>query len=481
MRVFAGQHGTRIVGALRDFENTRWERFLKIAQRTNDTRPVLTSEYAHAMGNAIGNLQEYWDEIYSNPRMLGGFIWEWCDQGLRRTLPDGQRVIAYGGDFDDHPNLGAFCIKGIVTSDRKIYPKYWEVKKVYQPVAIEPMNLKPGRAKVKITNRNSFLNLDQYEAGWSVTDDGGETIQSGVLGPIHCAPGKEVEVRIPVAKIHRPKAGAEFWLRLGFRTRTECLWAPAGYEIASQQIRLPSGNAPSPRPSPIRRERLNAAPQLALTDEGNGHVTIQGTNFSVAFSRSAGTLISLKFDGREMLPESTNEIAGPVLQLYRAPTDNDKGFGHWLARDWHEAELDRLARRVDSFKVSRPRPDLVQVRTSATSSAAHGGYTDETTWTIHGDGLVEMENHFSPFGELPATLPRIGVMMRLGGAFENFRWFGCGPWENYPDRKESADMGVWFEHCDRSICSLYPPAGEWQQGRRALDRTDGRERLWLAR
>jgi beta-galactosidase/beta-glucuronidase len=87
-------------------ENTRWEHLLAIAQQTNDPRPVLTSKYAHAMGNAIGNLQEYWDEIYSSPRMLGGFIWEWCDQGLRRTLPDGRRLIAYGGDFGDQPNLG---------------------------------------------------------------------------------------------------------------------------------------------------------------------------------------------------------------------------------------------------------------------------------------------------------------------------------------------------------------------------------------
>src|SRR6185369_1838418 len=114
-------------------ENTRWEHLLEMARRPNDSRPVLTSEYAHAMGNSIGNLQEYWDEIYSHPRLLGGFIWEWVDQGLRKIAPDGTKFIAYGGDFGDRPNLGVFCIKGIVTSDRELYPKYWEVKKVYQP------------------------------------------------------------------------------------------------------------------------------------------------------------------------------------------------------------------------------------------------------------------------------------------------------------------------------------------------------------
>lgn len=110
-------------------ENARWERLLEIAERTNDDRPVMTSEYAHSMGNALGNFKEYWDEIYSNPRMLGGFIWDWVDQGIYKTLPDGRTMVAYGGDFGDKPNLKAFCFNGLLMSDRETTPKYWEVKK----------------------------------------------------------------------------------------------------------------------------------------------------------------------------------------------------------------------------------------------------------------------------------------------------------------------------------------------------------------
>ena len=143
--------------------NMRWDKLLELAQRTNDNRPVLATEYAHAMGNAVGNLQEYWDEIYSNPRMLGGFIWEWVDQGLHKTAPDGTVFTALGGDFGDVPNHGGFCIKGLVFGDRTVQPKYWEVKKVYQPVLIEPVSLKPGKVVIKVTNRNSFLNLNEYE------------------------------------------------------------------------------------------------------------------------------------------------------------------------------------------------------------------------------------------------------------------------------------------------------------------------------
>jgi beta-galactosidase len=194
----------------------------------------------------------------------------------------------------------------------------------------------------------------------------------------------------------------------------------------------------------LTHSKTKARQLPALTLAQNGEIlTFSGDHFNVAFNRAAGTLVSMKFGGEEMLAKSTNGFAGPVLQLYRAPTDNDKGFGHWLARDWHEAGLDRLARRLDSCKFSQPRPDVAQVRMVATSSSLNGGYTLATTWTIHGDGSIEMDNQFSPFGKLPATLPRISVVMRLGGAFENFRWYGRGPWENYPDRKQSADMGVW--------------------------------------
>ncbi|MGH7951192.1 MAG: glycoside hydrolase family 2 TIM barrel-domain containing protein [Limisphaerales bacterium] len=465
-------------------ENMRWEKILKIAQRTNDSRPVLASEYAHAMGNAIGNLQEYWDEIYSNPRMLGGFIWEWCDQGLRKKLPGGTTFIAYGGDFGDHPNLGIFCIKGIVTSDRKIYPKYWEVKKVYQPMAIAPVNLHPGKIVVKITNRNSFLNLTNYEARWSVTDSDGKIIQSGVLNPIDCAALKSRGIKIPVKKIRSPKPEEEFWLRVSFHTKTDSLWAKTGFEIAWQQMKLDWGaqpprllfGAPSrqtfraendqinsrSRNAKVRREarrtapEADALPKLKVEQIGDA-VKIAGANFSVAFSRSAGTMTSLNFGGREMLLQTTNKIAGPVLQLFRAPTDNDKGFGKWLARDWKQAGLDQIKRSVDSFEVAQTKLNEVKITIVTTSRAAAGGYKLKTIWTIHGDGSMNMANDFTPFGKLPATLPRIGIVLRVSGDFENVRWLGRGPWENYSDRDQSADMGVWPSTVDQQFVPYVRP------------------------
>jgi beta-galactosidase len=429
-------------------ENTRWEHLLEIAHRKNDTRPVLTSEYAHAMGNSIGNLQEYWNEIYSNPRMLGGFIWEWVDQGLRKTAPDGTKFIAYGGDFGDKPNLGIFCIKGLVTSDREIYPKHWEVKKVYQPVAIGPAGLRPGRVAVGITNRNHFLNLREFEARWSVTSDG-VILQSGVLSPIDCAPGRQIKVKIPVGKVREPKAGADYWLRVSFHTAKPELWAEVGYEIAHEQLRLDVKIPPVPKDKP------GELPALKEIEDGDT-VRIKGKNFSVRFGRAAGTLTSLNYDGREILLQTTNGLAGPILQMFRAPTDNDKGFGRWLARDWREAGLDRIERRVDSFEVTQTKSNEVTIATVVTASVTNGGFKLHTTWTIHGNGAVDMDNHFEPFGTLP-SLPRIGVAMRVLGDLEQFAWYGRGPFENYSDRKQAADMGAWSSTVTEQFVSYVRP------------------------
>jgi beta-galactosidase len=421
-------------------------------------RPVLASEYAHAMGNAVGNLQEYWNEIYSNPRMLGGFIWEWCDQGLHQQAADGKTFTAFGGDFGDVPNHGGFAIKGLVSADRQIYPKYWEVKKVYQPVRIEPVNLQPGKVVLKVTNRNSFLNLNEYEARWSVTDSKGVTIQSGILNPVDCTAGKVAVLTLawPGDTLKRelqrtgtvPGAPREFWLRVSFHAKADSLWAKAGFEIAWQQLPLEISGLRGRSP----HHAIGKA-ELKLVQEGDT-VRIDGTNFSVAFSRAAGALTSLNFDGREML--ATNQLAGPVPQLFRAPTDNDKGFGKWFARDWREAGLTNLARRVDSFEVRQPNPGEAQVAITTTSSAITGGYTMKTRWTIHGDGTLEMENEFKPFGQLP-LLPRVGIVMQLAKDFENVRWLGRGPWENYTDRKESADMGVWTSTVREQYVSYVRP------------------------
>ncbi|MBW8863704.1 MAG: DUF4981 domain-containing protein, partial [Verrucomicrobia bacterium] len=432
--------------------NLRWNKLLEIAQRTNDNRPVLATEYAHAMGNAVGNLQEYWNEIYSNPRMLGGFIWEWCDQGLHRKTADGKTFTAFGGDFGDMPNHGGFSIKGLVNAEREIFPKYWEVKKVYQPIMIEPVNLKPGTVAVKITNRNSFQNLNEYDARWSVTDSEGRQIQAGKLDAIDCAPGKFCTNKIPVTAISGAKPGMEFWLRVSFHTRADSPWAAAGWEVAWQQMKL---DVPLLKPAAAKPV---ATPDLTVIKKEHSTV-VTGDNFSVEFNRATGMpdryvfkSTSASWDtghagdggGSDIL--ATAEAARMNgLQLWRAPTDNDKGFGKWLARDWREAGLTNLTCNVEKIETgvsAAQAAQIAQITTIVTGSGASGGIRLKTVWSIHGDGTMDMEANFQPMGKLP-PLPRVGLVFCLNQSYENLRWYGRGPWENYSDRKASADVGVW--------------------------------------
>ncbi len=414
-------------------ENTRWPRILHLAQDPRDNRPVLMCEYAHAMGNAIGNLKEYWDEIDSNPRMVGGFIWDWVDQGLRRKTDDGVEYMAYGGDFGDKPNLKDFCLNGVVFADRTIPPKAWEVKKVYQPISIEPVD--ETGARVSITNRYAFTNLSALEGRWSLTCDGVQ-VQSGALASLDLAPGSEKEVTLDVQPVTKPEPGADYWLRVSFHLKQGTLWAHAGHEVAWQQM-------PYAVPAVASTRQTAALSPLSISDEGT-QIQIKGQAFTATFDRTAGTLVSLVYGGKEMLAQSQ----GPVLQTYRAITSNDKAFGSGRARDWQRAGLNRLTREVRNVTVQSQGTRSVHIEVLAVSSTHGGaGFNHHATWTVRGDGSIELDNRFEPFGQLP-PLPRIGVVMHLSGDLKNLRWYGRGPHENYVDRNQSAEMGIWTSTID---------------------------------
>jgi beta-galactosidase len=421
------------VQALYDSErDQRWPRILQIAQDSRDDRPVLICEYAHAMGNAVGNLKEYWEEIYSNPRMVGGFIWDWVDQGLRRRTEDGREYMAYGGDFGDQPNTDDFCLNGLIFADRTLTPKVWEVKKVYQPLRIEPVS--DGGGRVRLTNLYGFTNLKELEPRWEVTRDG-IRIQSGRLEPVDLPPGEQAEVTVPLESVNTEPAG-EYWLRLSFHLTRETVWAPAGHEVAWQQMLLKA------RAAGGKQIETKTLPDVTLRENGD-EVRIEGSDFAAVFSRSAGTLTSLVYHGKEMLAQETDGPAGPVLQAWRAITSNDKAFGQGRARDWRQAGLDKLVRSVQRFDVSHPAPNRVQIDVLAVSTTPAGaGFDHKTTWTVRGDGSLDAYNRLEPFGSLP-PLPRIGVVMRIADRYNTLRWYGCGPQENYIDRKQAADVGVW--------------------------------------
>jgi beta-galactosidase len=350
-------------------ENARWEHLLLIAKRTNDDRPVLTSEYAHCMGNALGNFKDYWDEIYSNKRMLGGFIWDWVDQGIYKTRADGSRMMAYGGDFGDKPNLKAFCLNGVVFADRSLSAKYYEVQHVYSPVQFS----RHGN-DVWVVNRNSHLSLSAYSCRYTVTQNG-RNGQSGVLPMPDVQPGDSmVIVRMSDYK-WKKDADARIVFDV-FNSKNE--------KIISQQY--------------------------ALNDD------------LLAFSRY--------MDKQEKhSAQPLRDVENISFNAFRAPTDNDTGFGNWLAKDWRINRLDSPVVRHLSDSVN----EYVY---------AKGSIVVTTSKKDNADGSVDIVQSYELRGELP-ELPRLGLQMQLPKSYEALTWYGRGPFEDYPDRQQAALIGLY--------------------------------------
>lgn len=412
-------------------ENARWERLLEIAERTNDNRPVMTSEYAHSMGNALGNFKEYWDEIYSNPRMLGGFIWDWVDQGIYKTLPDGRIMVAYGGDFGDKPNLKAFCFNDLLMSDRETTPKYWEVKKVYSPV-----ELRVESGELRVTNRNHHTDLSQYRCLWTLSIDGKQKDQGEITLP-EVAPGESETIPLPVSiagKKASAKATSDLRLTISFILKRDALWAKAGHEVAWEQFCIQEGALLSSKLENRGRLKVRA-------DEE--HLSISGSGFSIQWEKNAtGSLTSLTYHGKEMLAHPADFPLQPVTQAFRAPTDNDKSFGNWLAKDWSLHQMDNPRISLDSFKHEVREDGAVIVRVQTRNRYKEGAIVTTSLYTILSDGTIDLKTTFQPQGILP-ELPRLGIAFCLSSDYNTFIWQGRGPQDNYPDRKTSAAVGLW--------------------------------------
>jgi beta-galactosidase len=335
----------------------RLDKLVEMAQTPGETRPFILAEYAHAMGNSPGNLQEYWDIIEAYPRLQGGFIWDWVDQGIRQVadkehpageagkLP-GEEWYAYGGDFDDEPNDGSFCINGLVFPDRTIQPAMWEVKKMYQPVGIEPVDLPTG--KVEIVNKYAFSDLDGLDIAWQLFADD-RVLQMGQLPKLNTSVGGREVVTIPIVKPEL-EPGVEYWLTLSFRLAEDTPWADKGHEVAWEQLKVPFDVPQVPVLS------VSEMPTLTLT-ESEAQAVVEGAEFRLAFDKSEGTIVSFRYQGHELVER------GPRLNFWRAPTENDLSAAgtEKAAMQWRDAGLNVLREQVAEIKVSQLARQVVQI------------------------------------------------------------------------------------------------------------------------
>lgn len=389
-------------------------------------KPFVLCEYVHAMGNGPGGLTEYWETLLKSERTQGAWVWEWIDHGLRAKNSEGVEYYAYGGDFGEDVHDGNFVCDGLLFPDRTPSPGYFEVKKVYEPVVAEAIDLASGR--IKLVSRYDHRSTDHLTLGYAVTCDG-KTIASGAL-PMPAIPESgSADITIPLSKPAILKPGAAYYVTLRLSLAGDTVWASHGHEIATAQFKLPWE-------APARAIKASTLPNVCVRDSALA-VHIAGATFDLDICRVSGVMQSLRHNNTPLLTR------GPKLNFWRATTDNDRG-GANMAKQWNEARLHLLRYRCDEVKVEPHTRHFARVTVSsrfALPVAHRRGITVTTTYTILGSGDILIDTHGVPEGDMPPQWPRVGLMMGLPPQYDQVQWFGRGPGESYADTKQAQLFG----------------------------------------
>lgn len=422
---------------------TKPQNLLKYWEQKGEGKPFYLVEYAHALGNSVGNLQEYWDVLESRANFHGGFIWDWVDQTFRKRTADGRDLWAYGGDYGDRPNDGNGG-DGLVFADRRVQPELEEVKKVYQFIKVEPVDLSNGRVRVR--NKHLFADLSYAEGSWELTEDG-VVVQRGRLPRLRIQAGQSEEVTLAVRRAAVNKSGAEYFLKVTFVLAADAPWAKRGHVVAWDQFALP------PAPLALIHTRADAAPELTVNETADA-VVLRGPRFHARVGKASGALEAYEYDGRPL-------IVGPLAPNYwRAPTDNDRG-NQMLKRlgVWRTAAAER---KVTNVSVERLAARAARVTAEATLAPA--GSKTRTTFTVHSNGVIEVESVLTPAADAP-ELPRVGMQALIPGEFRHVEWYGRGPHETYRDRRTGAAVGIYRATVDE----LWTPYVEPQENGNRTD------------
>lgn len=397
------------------------ERLEQFAQQGN-TRPMIMIEYAHAMGNSLGILNDYWNIIDRHSNLQGGFIWEWMDHALELTNERGQKYWGYGKDYHpDKPSDGNFMNDGLLAADRTPHPHMTEVKKVYQPVRFHPM--KPASGLFAIENRYDFITLSHLDIQYVITEDG-HNIAHGSLGSFPVTADQRQVIQIPVDKINCQQK-REYLITLSAVTTNEEPLVGSGYEVAWEQFTL------TPR-TVFQISSPENTPEL-IVQQNASTITIGNKEFNVIFDRQSGRMDHFSVAEKNLL------CSGIEPHFWRGLTDNDLGAKLYeKSAIWKEAANKR---RLTSLTIENSSDKIAIVTTEFELPSVHCCYT--LKYYIHANAEVHVSVDFMPDAnvELPLLL-RMGSQLILPGEFQYMQWFGRGPEETYIDRK-GAKIGIY--------------------------------------
>ncbi|KKI93204.1 beta-galactosidase [Bacillus sp. SA1-12] len=413
----------------------------------NPDKPYISCEYIHAMGNSLGGMHKYTDLEAKYPMYQGGFIWDFIDQSLIKKDRYGNEYQAYGGDFGDRPTDYNFCGNGIVYADRRLSPKMQEVKFLYQNI-----KLIPDQKGVLVKNEQLFEGTGAYTLKCKVYHEGKEVFKKTF--ELDVAAQEETYIALDLPKFE--EAG-EYAIHTSLHLKEKTIWADQGHEVAFGQFIYEA-------------EKVEALP--AVKDSafhvvhGDVNIGVHGRDFSVLFSRAQGTLVSLNYDGNEMI------AAPPYPLFWRAMTDNDKG-NHFAfdSHGWYTSSLFRKCTAIDideqtekvtvSFKYELPISKDVQV---------------VTAYTVYPNGHIHVYYSYAGASKLP-DLPIHALSFKLSADYNQLTWYAQGPEENYEDRANGARLGIFKNKAEDNVSAyLVPQESGSRTGVRYVKIADGIEK-----
>ena len=401
---------------------------IKIAQLENLDRPFIVNEFAHAMGNACGNLKEYVDVFDEYDGISGGCIWDWVDQGLLKYTDSGEPFYAYGGDYGDTPNDLNFCLNGILFSDLSLSPKAYEVKSCYQPIDAE-IDSKNER-RIVLTNKHLFTNLKTYIVKWELLSNG-KSVLSSVLDPLDIPPLKNTSVEIPLQVFNKMKGAlGEYFLNVGVHLTSDQKWARKGYPVAACQIQLQS---------PQNNPTTEITDDIDFTEDVK-YFKVQTDEYQVRINKESGMVASLHLDNSEILKDQMQ------FNIWRAPTDND-GCDQSMWRknrsqavhSWIQYGLDSTYLQVKNIALSNSSQNKIDIKAELINRNEESIAEIILNYTFFSSN-IRLGTRFIPSENLP-VLPRIGYEIPIDSSLKYFSWYGRGPHENYIDRNSSAHVG----------------------------------------
>lgn len=433
--------------------------------------PFHISEYAHSMGNAVGGLKDIWAAVESSNFICGGAIWDWIDQSMYNYTPDGTRYLAYGGDFGDKPNDGQFVMNGIIFADLEPKPQYYEVKRVYQPVSVTPVDMEKGQ--IEIFNKNYYEPLTD-NMSWSLIQDGKEVAKGDALiGPrMYLGPREKGVYTIPY---DLTGLDGELFVNVYFTLAEDKPWAKKGYVQMEEQLPVRTAtrtDSPLVDNTLTVKQKTAAAKartslgkgitmtmggkELTTTSDVSSPLTVEGNGFKAVFDNANGQLSELEYDGRQMIEPGN----GLRLDAFRAYVNND----NWVYPSWYRNGLHNLkataegsdayinadGNAVVAFKVRYQAPNAATI----SGDHSHGAQPQELTdtpcefafnvseiYTVYPDGSIELNAEIES-NDPNAVLPRLGFMLNAPADLSRYTWYGRGPVDTYSDRK-GQNIGIY--------------------------------------